>query len=69
MDLLSTTQTGADPRLVVGAYITKGICLYRVDRKTPSQFVLEDAWTGSTIPTTASDILANYELAQNRSGT
>jgi hypothetical protein len=54
----------ADAKLKVGAYVRKGICLYRVDRRTPSQIILEDAYMGKEIPTTCTDVLANYLLVK-----
>jgi hypothetical protein len=62
MGLLSSGLIAADPRLEPGSYISKGICLYRVDRRTPSQVVLEDAFTLMISTTTASDVLTNYHL-------
>jgi hypothetical protein len=62
MVLLSSTLLAVDPRLQPGAYISKGICLYRVDRRTSSQVVLEDAFTLAISSTTDSDVLANYHL-------
>lgn len=61
MGLLSTQQT-ADPKTRPGAYLRKGLCLYRVDRCTPSQIVLEDAYTLTKKATTISDVRENYIL-------
>jgi hypothetical protein len=45
-----------------GAYVRRGLCLYRVDRCTPSQIVLEDAYTLKKKATTISDVRENYLL-------
>lgn len=65
MGLLSTPAPLLDDKLIVGAYVRKGLLLFRVDSRTVSQVILEDVYRpGRTVPTTASDIVANYALVR-----
>jgi hypothetical protein len=55
------------PKLIPGAYLSRGAALYRVDRISPTQVILEDVYRSHdgksvTRATTASDVLANFVL-------
>jgi hypothetical protein len=62
MGRLSVMQPAIDPRLQTGAYVSRGVCLYRIEARSPSQVTLENAFTLDISATSASDVLANYEL-------
>jgi hypothetical protein len=65
MGSLSFVLPTSDPRLVPGAYVSRGVSLYRVHRRTASQVTLEDAFTETISATSADDVLANYLLARS----
>lgn len=53
-----------DPRLIVGAYISKGLSLYLVTARSLTQVSLENAYTNATTATTPSDVTGNYVLVK-----
>lgn len=62
-----TIPPDSDPRLMVGAYVSRGAGLFRVHSKTASQVVLEDCFRSSgeheaLRGTSRTDVLANYKL-------
>jgi hypothetical protein len=62
MALLSPVLPAVDPRLQTGAYVSRGVCLYRVEGRSSSQVTLENAFTLTILATSASDVLDNYQL-------